>query len=115
MEGENMDLPIELKSASEKLVVGYKQAQLKKIAQDLSDRYRNESGVGKVLLSKDIEAAVYALVRMPATYGAVSDALKPSTLMVAISRMRSVMLMLVRLYRTINARAAAQMTTTITI
>ena len=71
-----MDLPIELKSASEKLVVGYKQAQLKKIAQDLSDRYRNESGVGKVLLSKDIEAAVYALVRMPATYGAVSDALK---------------------------------------
>ena len=71
-----MDLPIELKSASEKLVVGYKQAQLKKIAQDLSDRYRNESGAGKVLLSKDIEAAVYALVRMPATYGAVSDALK---------------------------------------
>lgn len=70
-----MDLPIELKNASEKLVVGYKQAQLKKIAQDLSDRYRNESGAGKILLSKDIEAAVYALVRMPATYGAVSDAL----------------------------------------
>lgn len=71
-----MDLPIELKVASEKLVVGYKQAQLKKIAQDLSDRYRNESGAGKVLLSKDIEAVVYALVRMPATYGAVSDALR---------------------------------------
>lgn len=71
-----MDLPNELKMASEKLVVGYKQAQLKKIAQDLSDRYRNESGMGKVLLSKDIEAAVYALVRMPATYGAVSDSLK---------------------------------------
>ena len=73
-----MDLPIALKTASEKLVVGYKQAQLKKIAQDLSDRYRNESGAGKVLLSKDIEAAVYALVRMPATYGAVSDALSYS-------------------------------------
>lgn len=71
-----MDLPIELKSASEKLLVRYKQAQLKKIVQDLSDRYRNESGTGKVLLSKDIESAVYALVRMPATYGAVSDALK---------------------------------------
>ena len=54
-----MDLPIALKTASEKLVVGYKQAQLKKIAQDLSDRYRNESGAGKVLLSKDIEAAVF--------------------------------------------------------
>lgn len=66
-----MDLPIALKTASEKLVVGYKQAQLKKIAQDLSDRYRNESGAGKVLLSKDIEAAVYALVRMPATYGLI--------------------------------------------
>lgn len=73
-----MDLPIGLKSASEKLIVGYKQAQLKKIAQELSDRYRNESGAGKVLLSKDIEAAVYAIVRMPATFGAVSDALKYS-------------------------------------
>lgn len=70
-----MDLPMDLKTATEKLVVGYKQAQLKKIAQELSERYRNESGAGKVLLSKDIEAAVYAIVRMPATYGAVSDAL----------------------------------------
>ena len=50
-----MDLPIALKTASEKLVVGYKQAQLKKIAQDLSDRYRNESGAGKVLLSKELK------------------------------------------------------------
>ena len=29
---------------------------------------------GKVLLSKDIEAAVYALVRMPATYGEIGRA-----------------------------------------
>lgn len=71
-----MDIPIELKLSSEKLVVGYKQAQLKTIAKNLSDRYRNESGTGKVLLSNDIEAVVYTLVRMPATYGAVSDALK---------------------------------------
>ena len=70
-----MDMPIELKNATEKLVVGYKQAQLKQIAQDLSERYRTESGQGKVLLSKDVEAAVYSLVRMPATFGAVSDAL----------------------------------------
>lgn len=33
------EIPVELKSTSEKLVVDYKQTQLKKNMQDLSDRY----------------------------------------------------------------------------
>lgn len=71
-----MEFPIELRLAIQQQLEGCKQSQLKQIAKDLSDRYMNESGTGKKLLTKDIEAAVYAAVRMPATFGAVSDALQ---------------------------------------
>lgn len=73
-----MDLPIELRTATEKLIEGYKQAQLKKVSQELSERYRYESGEGKKLLSQYIEAVVYSLVRLPATFGAVTDAIRYS-------------------------------------
>lgn len=73
-----MDLPIELKIATEKLIEGYKQAQLKKVFQKLSERYRYEGGEGKKLLSQYIEAVVYSLVRLPATFGAVTDAIQYS-------------------------------------
>ena len=73
-----MDLPIELRTATEKLIEGYKQAQLKKVSQELSERYRYESGEGKKLLSQYIEAVVYSLVRLPATFGAVTDAIQYS-------------------------------------
>jgi len=71
-----MEFPIELRNAIEKQVTGYQHSQLKKMAQDLSDRYRKESGRGKKLLTQDMEAAVYAIVRMPATFGAVSDTIQ---------------------------------------
>lgn len=70
-----MDLPQELKIAAETLIEGYKPQQLKRTAQELSERYRNESGSGKKLLTEDLEASVYSLVRMPATYGAVASAI----------------------------------------
>ncbi|MCQ2481948.1 MAG: small ribosomal subunit Rsm22 family protein [Clostridia bacterium] len=70
-----MDIPQDLKANAERLTEGYSQALLRKTAQNLSDRYRNDSGAGKKLCTEDIEAAVYSLVRMPATYGAVSDAI----------------------------------------
>ena len=71
-----MELPIELKTAIDNRTAGIKQKQLLAASQDLSDRYRNESGQGKRLLTTDIEAVAYSLVRMPATYGAVYTAME---------------------------------------
>ena len=71
-----MELPIALKAEIEARCAGYKQAVLAEAAQALSERYRNESGQGKRLLTKDIETLAYAAVRMPATYGAVIDRLR---------------------------------------
>lgn len=70
-----MDLPITLKASIEERCAAYKLPELIAAAQGLSERYRNESGHGKRLLTKDVEALSYAVVRMPATFGAVSAAL----------------------------------------
>ena len=71
-----MELPMELKQAIENIAANYKNSELKKAVQQLIDKYHTKSGQGKSLLSKDVEAIAYALVRLPATYGAVGDALK---------------------------------------
>ena len=71
-----MELPIDLKISIENRCSSCKQAALISAAQALSDRYRKETGKGKRLLTKDIEALAYAAVRMPATYGAVYSALQ---------------------------------------
>lgn len=73
-----MDMPIELKNAAEDLISGINPQKLRKIAADLSDRYRVSDGSNKKLLTEDIEAMVYSLVRMPATYGAAASAFKYS-------------------------------------
>ena len=70
-----MELPIELKTAVENVINGLKKGDLMKNAENISNRYRNESGEGKRLLTEDDEAAAYSVVRMPATYGAVFTAL----------------------------------------
>lgn len=70
-----MELPIELKLAIEHELVGIKHSKLMEDAQNLSKRYRTESGQGKRLLTENNEAAAYSVVRMPATYGAVYSAL----------------------------------------
>lgn len=70
-----MELPAALKAEIENKCSAYKQAALISAAQAISERYRKESGQGKRLLTRDIEAMSYAVVRMPATYGAVSSAL----------------------------------------
>lgn len=71
-----MELPAALKVEIETKCSAYKQASLISAAQAISERYRKESGRGKRLLTRDIEAMSYAVVRMPATYGAVSSALE---------------------------------------
>ena len=70
-----MELPYELKLAIERQATGIPQSRLRSAAEELSSRYRNETGTGKKLISTDIETLTYAIVRMPATYGAVSSAL----------------------------------------
>lgn len=71
-----MDLPATLKAEIEQRCAQYGQSALVSAARELSRRYREESGRGKRLLTKDTEALAYAVVRMSATFGAVSSALE---------------------------------------
>lgn len=71
-----MELPFELKMALEEQAEGIPNSQLMRDAKNLSERYRNESGKGERLVTNDTEAIAYSIVRMPATFGAVSAALK---------------------------------------
>lgn len=70
-----MELPFALKAAIEENCAAYPTSDLIAAARNISERYRNESGHGKRLLTEDVEALSYAVVRMPATFGAVSTAL----------------------------------------
>ena len=70
-----MELPNYLKIATEKLIQGMDLNAMSANAKELSRRYMEESGQGKSLLNKNDEAAVYSLMRMPATFSAVSFAL----------------------------------------
>lgn len=70
-----MELPVELRNGIDSLLSGFSAEELKKISRQLTDRYKNDSGRGKVLVSRDVESRVYAAVRMPATFGAISDSL----------------------------------------
>ena len=70
-----MELPFTLKAAIEEKCAAHPTPDLITAARNISERYRNESGHGKRLLTEDVEALSYAVVRMPATFGAVSTAL----------------------------------------
>lgn len=73
-----MELPNELKLAIERQTVGVPQSKLRTASENISIKYRNETGAGKRLVSTEIDTLAYAIVRMPATYGAVSSALSYS-------------------------------------
>lgn len=70
-----MEIPINLKESIEKQANRYSPNQLKERASSLSQRYRNNQGTGERMLTEEIDAVVYSVVRMPATFGAVSAAL----------------------------------------
>ena len=70
-----MELPISLREKINKKAEGKKQSELLEISKEISDRYINKSGKGKRLVTKEDEALVYSIARMPATYGAVATAL----------------------------------------
>lgn len=66
-----MELPIELRIEIENRLENENIKKLQEKSQEISLKYRTESGEGKRLVTDDIQVLSYAAVRMPATYGAV--------------------------------------------
>lgn len=71
-----MKIPELLEIAIENEMQGIKISELKAMAQELSNRYMNEKRKGQTLLSKEKEALAYSIMRMPATFCAVTVALR---------------------------------------
>ena len=71
-----MDISEELKNAIEELLSKNKTNEIIENAQIISNRYRNNDGKGRRLLTKQNEAISYAISRMPATYSAVYSAVQ---------------------------------------
>ncbi len=69
-----MDIPSQLREAIEKMVEGKDLGKIRKTVKEISGKYKNDSGSGKVLIKSDSDAEVYSCFRMPATYGACYDA-----------------------------------------
>lgn len=71
-----MELPVELRTMSERVAQGISGNEMAESARSLSHKYMAGSGTGKSLLTEEKEAVVYSLMRMPATFGAVASALE---------------------------------------
>ena len=85
-----MEMPDALKIALESRAEGISIEKLKISAAALSERYRSQSGRGKRLVADATDAAAYAFVRMPATFGAIYTALR-YTLEAADTEIRTVL------------------------
>lgn len=70
-----MEFPVELRNKISELLEHEDMRELAAAAERLSRRYRDESGDGKRSASERRDILVYAAVRMPATFAAVSRAL----------------------------------------
>lgn len=84
-----MEIPKILENALEEEVKNKKLSDLKEKAIALSDRYMNNERTGNTLLNNDIDALIYSIIRMPATYCANYMALK-YTLELTNSKINSV-------------------------
>ena len=71
-----MELPINLKHIIEEKAGALDTKKLIAASKSITDKYKNDSGKGKRLISDNIETTAYSVVRMPATFGAVFSALK---------------------------------------
>lgn len=71
-----MELPQSLRKALENALTGTQTDRMLQDALAISLRYRNNSGKGERLLTRESEALAYAAARMPATFAAVYDALR---------------------------------------
>lgn len=72
---KQMQYPTDIRIAAEENAARLAHKELARAAVMLSDRYREEKGDGSRIVTDDCAAAAYAVVRMPATYAAVSAAL----------------------------------------
>ncbi len=70
-----MELPEEIRIMAEKAASPYTMQQLKTVSKEITRQYKKESGKGRNLICSPVDAAVYSVVRMPATFGAVYSAL----------------------------------------
>lgn len=70
-----MDIPQELKIALENQLVGIKSNKIIESSQEISNKYRNNAGDGKILVNRQEQALSYAISRMPSTYCAIYSAL----------------------------------------
>ena len=73
-----MELPEEIENIIERKIKEYNITDLKENALNLSLKYVNQKRTGQALLKEKIEAICYSVVRMPATYAAVTMAIKQS-------------------------------------
>ena len=71
-----MDLPSEIKNYIENELNSESIRNIKEDAQDISQNYRKNERKGNSLILKKSEAIAYAIARMPATYGAISNAIE---------------------------------------
>lgn len=71
-----MALPVDIRIALEKMAEGLSLKSLGARYKTMSDRYRRKTAQDEFQILSAEEALAYALARMPATYGAVSDVLR---------------------------------------
>lgn len=71
-----MEFPAELRGEVERLLSEENTDKLAKSAEGISERYRENNGSGKRLVSSRRDILAYSAVRMPATFGAVSRSLE---------------------------------------
>lgn len=86
-----MQIPQLLETSIENQIKNIKISELKKHAQNLSDKYMKEERTGKSLLSEEIEAISYSIMRMPGTFGAITTALKHSLKLMPNTKIDSVL------------------------
>ena len=70
-----MEFPISARLAIEAQCAHIPQDKLRRAAEGLTARYKSESGQGKRLVTTAADTLAYCAVRMPATFGAVSQVL----------------------------------------
>lgn len=71
-----MAFPVDIRIALERMAEGLSLKSLGGAYQTMSDRYRRKTVQDEFQILSAEEALAYALARMPATYGAVSDVLR---------------------------------------
>lgn len=70
-----MNFPLELKSIIENICSKYKDSELKESANSISNIYMEGNNNGQSLVNKEKDILAYAVMRMPATFSAVSSVL----------------------------------------